>query len=173
MANRRMFSLDVVGTDSFIDMPVSAQCLYFHLGMRADDDGFLSNPKQVIKLTSCVNDDIKILISKGYVIPFESGVVVIRHWKQNNYLRPDRYRETICIQEKQSLEIKDNVYNTPLSGIPSGIPTSNPGKDSIGKYSIDKDSINTICSESEAPEQELSGILLPLVDKQLTMFLCL
>ena len=83
IANRRMFSLDVVDTDLFLDMPVSTQCLYFHLGMRADDDGFVNSPKKITSMTGCKTDDLRILISKGFLLPFENGVVVIRHWKPN------------------------------------------------------------------------------------------
>ena len=93
MANRRMFSLSVIDTDKFLDMPVSSQLLYFHLGMRADDDGFVSSPKRIARTTNCGDDDLRILTTKGYIIPFESGVVVIRHWRQNNQLRSDRYRQ--------------------------------------------------------------------------------
>ena len=110
MATRRMFSLDVVNTDLFLDMPVSAQCLYFHLGMRADDDGFIASPKQIMRMATCTQDDMKILVSKGFVIPFESGIVVIRHWKQHNYIQSDRYRKTKYTEEKDRLELKDNVY---------------------------------------------------------------
>ena len=110
MATRRMFSLDVVNTDLFLDMPVSAQCLYFHLGMRADDDGFIASPKQIMRMATCTQDDMKILVSKGFVIPFESGIVVIRHWKQHNYIQSDRYRKTKYTEEKDRLELKDTVY---------------------------------------------------------------
>lgn len=110
MANRRMFSLDVVNTDLFLDMPVSAQCLYFHLGMRADDDGFISSPKQIMRMATCTQDDMKILVSKGFVIPFETGIVVIRHWKQHNYIQSDRYRKTKYTEERDRLELKENVY---------------------------------------------------------------
>ena len=89
MRNKRMFSLDVVDTDSFLDMPVTSQALYFHLGMRADDDGFVSSPKKIAKSSGCNADDLKVLISKGFLIPFSSGVVVITDWKVNNYLRMD------------------------------------------------------------------------------------
>ncbi len=84
MANRRMFSLDVVDTDKFLEMPLSTQALYFHFGMRADDDGFVSSPKRIIKSLCCNEDDLKLLIAKGYLIPFESGVVVISDWNINN-----------------------------------------------------------------------------------------
>ena len=110
MATRRMFSLDVVNTDLFLAMPVSAPCLYFHLGMRADDDGFIASPKQIMRMATCTQDDMKILVSKGFVIPFESGIVVIRHWKQHNYIQSDRYRKTKYTEEKDRLELKDNVY---------------------------------------------------------------
>lgn len=110
MANRRMFSLDVVNTDLFLDMPVSAQCLYFHLGMRADDDGFVASPKQIMRMATCTQDDMKILISKGFVILFESGIIVIRHWKQHNYIQSDRYRRTRHAEERDRLELKENVY---------------------------------------------------------------
>ena len=170
MANRRMFSLSVIDTDKFLDMPVSSQLLYFHLGMRADDDGFVSSPKRIARTTNCGDDDLRILATKGYIIPFESGVVVIRHWRQNNQLRSDRYRETVCKNEKATLSIIDNIYiestNETPNGIPLGIPndipasvpTGKPTVDSmvdgttyhrepqysIGKYSIDKSSIEKV-----------------------------
>lgn len=110
MANRRMFSLDVVNTDNFLDMPASAQCLYFHLGMRADDDGFIASPKQIMRMTNACQDDMKVLISKGFVILFDSGIVVIRHWKQHNYIQSDRYRKTKYAKEASHLMLKENVY---------------------------------------------------------------
>lgn len=78
MAKRRMFSLDIVDTDEFLDLPTTAQCLYFHLGMRADDDGFVSSPKKITKMVNCTTEDLKLLTEKGYIIPFESGIVVIK-----------------------------------------------------------------------------------------------
>ncbi len=87
MANRRMFSLDVVDTDIFLDMPASSQNLYFHLGMRADDDGFVSSPKKITKLVNCGEDDLRVLISKGFVIPFDSGVVVIRQMDERRQIQ--------------------------------------------------------------------------------------
>lgn len=168
MANRRMFSLSVIDTDKFLDMPVSSQLLYFHLGMRADDDGFVSSPKRIARTTNCGDDDLRILATKGYIIPFESGVVVIRHWRQNNQLRSDRYRETVCKNEKATLSIIDNIYiestneapdSIPVgipNDIPNSVPTGKPTVDSmvdsttyqrepqysIGKYSIEKSSID-------------------------------
>lgn len=111
MARKRMFDLEIVDTDLFLEMPQSSQNLYFHLGMRADDDGFVSNPKKIIKTIGANEDDLKILFTKQFIIPFDSGVVVIRHWKINNYLRKDRYVETIYKQEKRSLVQDENgVY---------------------------------------------------------------
>jgi len=102
MAKRRMFSLDIIDSDAFLDMPQSAQNLYFHLGMRADDDGFIG-PKKVMRMLGSQEDDIKILVAKRYVLPFESGVVVIKHWPLNNYIQKDRYSETKYLKEKNQL----------------------------------------------------------------------
>lgn len=128
MARRRMFSLDVVDTDAFLDMSSSAQALYFHLGMRADDDGFVSSPKRITATVGASPDDLKLLAAKGFIIPFESGVCVIRDWKINNYLRPDRYTPTLYQAEKQQLA----SHGMP-PGIPNGIPAVDTGKDRLGK----------------------------------------
>ena len=128
MANRRMFSLSVVDTDLFLEMPQSSQNLYFHLGMRADDDGFVSNTKKIMKMIGATDDDIKLLIAKQYIIPFDSGIIVIKHWRMNNYLRNDRYKETNYKEEKQQIVVDDNlVYQMDTNGI------HRLGKDSIGK----------------------------------------
>lgn len=118
MANRRMFSLDIVNTDSFLDMSASAQALYFHLGMRADDDGFIASPKRITNMVGCNTDDLKLLVAKGFIIQFNSGIVVITHWKINNYLRPDRYRPTLHQSERAMLESNENGYSLPTVGIP-------------------------------------------------------
>ena len=125
MRNKRMFSLDIVDTDVFLDMPVTSQALYFHLGMRADDDGFVSSPKKIIKTSGCNIDDLHVLISKHFIIPFESGVIVIADWKTNNYLRPDRYNETRCVSEKKMLTISNGKYELITDGTASGIPNVN------------------------------------------------
>ena len=95
MARKRMFSLLVVDTDEFLDMPSSTQSLYYHLGMRADDDGFVASPKKIVKLVNCSNDDLRLLIAKGFIIPFDSGIIAIRHWKLNNDLKKDRYTPNV------------------------------------------------------------------------------
>ena len=123
MARKRMFDLEIVDTDLFLEMPQSTQNLYFHLGMRADDDGFVSNPKKIVKTIGANDDDLKILFLKQFIIPFESGVVVIRHWKLNNYLRKDRYVETIYKEEKKQLiEDENGIYNLNCN---IGIPNDN------------------------------------------------
>lgn len=110
MAQRRMFSKSIIDTDKFLEMPATTQLLYFHLGMRADDDGFVSSPRKILAFTNCTNDDLKVLISKGFIIPFESGIIVITHWKQHNYIQADRYRKTIYTEERKQLELVGNVY---------------------------------------------------------------
>lgn len=120
MAEKRMFSKKIIDTDWFMDMPASTQNLYFHLSMRADDDGFVASPKRIIKLIGATEDDYKILISKKFIIPFESGVCVITDWRINNYLRIDRYTETVYKEEKETLTIDEKGrYNL-------GIPTVDP-----------------------------------------------
>jgi len=108
MANRRMFSKEIIGSDQFIDLPVSSRELYFQLGMYADDDGFVP-PKKIIRMVNASDDDLKVLLTKGFVLPFESGVIVIRHWKENNYIQADRYKPTLY-QNEYRLACEDNVY---------------------------------------------------------------
>ena len=138
MAERRMFAKAIVLSDAFLDMPLSARCLYFTLGMFADDDGFVGSPKGIMRQCGASQDDMLVLIQKRFVLAFESGVIVIKHWRINNYLRNDRYQPTTYIEEKETLGLDDkNAYTEKgrVLGIPSmGIP-------SIGKDSIDKDSI--------------------------------
>ena len=125
MRNKRMFSMDVIDTDAFLDMPVTSQSLYFHLGMRADDDGFVSSPKKIIRTIGCSADDLQVLISNQFIIPFNSGVVVIADWKTNNYLRPDRYTGTRYVAEKNMLTLNNGRYELTLDGVQSGIPDAN------------------------------------------------
>ena len=100
MAEKRMFAKSIVLSDAFLDMPMSARCLYFTMGMLADDDGFVSAPKSIMRQCGASQDDMAILIQKRYVLAFESGVIVIKHWRINNYLRQDRYSETTFVEEK-------------------------------------------------------------------------
>lgn len=139
MANRRMFSLSVVDADKFLEMPATTQLLYFHLGMRADDDGFISSPRKILSFTNCTNDDLKVLISKGFIIPFESGIIVITHWKQHNYIPSDRYRKTIHTEERTQLELVENVYKLNTSGIQNVSDTDTQYRLSKDIVSISKD----------------------------------
>ena len=117
MAERRMFAKTIIDSDAFLDMPLSAQALYFHLSMRADDDGFINNPKKLQRMIGGSDDDLKLLILKKFIIPFESGIVVIKHWKIHNYIQKDRYKETMYQEEKAMLNLKDNKAYT-LSNTP-------------------------------------------------------
>lgn len=139
MAKRRMFSLDVVDTDTFLDMPASTQALYFHLGMRADDDGFVASPRKITTMVNCSNDDLKLLLSKGFIIPFDSGVCLVRDWKINNNIRTDRYKPTQYLTERNTVETTGNGAYI-LSGIPNDNQMSYQrytqvrlGKDRLGK----------------------------------------
>lgn len=129
-----MFAKTIIDSDSFLDMPMSTQALYFHLSMRADDDGFINNPKKIQRMIGATEDDLKLLIAKNFIIVFESGVIVIKHWKIHNYIRNDRYKPTVYQEEKDQLELKDN--GTYTLGIPNGYQMETQvrlGKDSIGK----------------------------------------
>jgi len=158
-----MFSLDVVDTDRFLEMPSSTQNLYFHLGMRADDEGFVASPKKVTSVCGSGSDDMKLLAAKGYIQPFESGVIVIRHWNQNNYLQKDRWKPSRCIVERKTLALEDGIYYSDTDCIQT--VSSLETQSRVDKSSIDKSSINTICSEPEEPAPNRSGILIPLNDK--------
>lgn len=112
MANKRMFSLTVVDSDAFLDMPLSTQALYFHLCMRADDDGFVNNPKKIQRVVRATEDDLRVLMTKQFVIPFESGVLVIKHWKVHNVIRKDMHKDTLCTEEQALLiEDKSGTYH--------------------------------------------------------------
>jgi len=111
MAERRMFAKTIIDSDIFIDMPLTTQALYFHLSMRADDDGFVNNPKKIQRMVCCSDDDMRLLIAKQFIIPFENGVCVIRHWKIHNYIQKDRYKPTLYQAEKSKLiEEKNGLY---------------------------------------------------------------
>ncbi len=112
MAQKRMFTMKIVDSDAFLDMPLSTQCLYFHLNMRADDDGFVGNPKKIMRMIGASEDDFKILLAKKFLIIFDNNVVVIKHWWMHNTLAKDRYQETSYTDEKSLLKIKDNKSYT-------------------------------------------------------------
>lgn len=112
MAQRRMFAKTIIDSDAFLDMPHSTQLLYFHLSMRADDDGFINNPKNIMRMIGCKDDDLRILLTKKFILPFESGVVVIKHWQIHNYIQKDRYVETKYKEEKAMLMLDENKAYT-------------------------------------------------------------
>ena len=112
MATRRAFTTKITESDAFLDMPLSTQCLYFHLNMNGDDDGFINNPKRIMRLIGATDDDLKLLIAKSFVLVFESGVIVIKHWRMHNTLKNDRYHPTDYQEEYRMLGIKDNQSYT-------------------------------------------------------------
>ena len=147
MANKRMFSKDITDSDAFIEMSSAAQALYFHLNQGADDDGFNNQVQMAIMKAHASTDDLKILMAKNFVIRFECGVIVIKHWRLHNTLRKDRYTPTNYQDELSMLGIKDNGTYTlgcqvVANGLPSGCPSID--KDSIGKVSVVEDSIEDV-----------------------------
>lgn len=144
MAERRMFTKKITESDAFLDMPSSTQMLYFHFSMNADDDGFVNNPKKIQKMCGASDDDFKLLIAKSFIILFDSGIIVIKHWKMHNYIQADRYRPTDYVEEKSMLGIKSNkAYTLDVSKMDTEcIQNGYIGKDSICKVSIDKNSID-------------------------------
>lgn len=152
-----MFAKTIIDSDAFLDMPMSTQALYFHLSMRADDDGFINNPRRIQRMIGASDDDLKLLIAKSFIITFESGVVVIKHWKIHNYIRNDRYKPTTYSDEKALLEEKDNKAYTLKSGIPNGYQMDTQvrlDKDSIGKDRLGKDSIGELKEGDKPPKRK-------------------
>lgn len=107
-AERRMFAKTIIDSDEFLDMPLSAQSLYFHLSMRADDDGFVNSPKRIQRMIGASEDDMKLLIAKSFVLIFDTGIIVIKHWRINNYIQNDRYKPTLYTDERSMLALKEN-----------------------------------------------------------------
>lgn len=175
MAERRMFSKTVTESDAFLDMPTSARCLYFHLGMAADDDGFIASPKAIIRSSNCSNDDLKLLIAKGFIIAFENGIIVITHWKLHNYIQKDRYKPTTFKEEREQLVIENNVYHqaciqvayntdTDCTQTGYGLYTQvRIGEDKLSKLRVR----NTSCAESDKLTSTPPVIELTLNDKSL------
>ena len=160
MAERRMFAKTIIDSDAFLDMPITARLLYYDLGMRADDDGFVNAPKKIMRITGASQDDMSILIAKKYIIPFENGIVVIKHWRIHNYIRKDTYTETAYTDQKRELMLdakgaytlnqEDGIkylcdVTSPSRSRDESVEGSSTqvrlGKDSIEKDSIEKDSI--------------------------------
>jgi len=173
MAERRMFAKTIIDSDAFLDMPLSSQALYFHLSMRADDEGFVNNPKKVQRMIGASDDDLKILIGKSFLIPFESGIVVIKHWRIHNYIRHDRKHETKYCEEKALLEIKENGAYTISSELCQSDVSQMSDKCHtevrLGKDRLDIKNTNSIlCSSSEGPKEERATIKKADIDKVLS-----
>ncbi|EFA26064.1 conserved phage C-terminal domain-containing protein [Pediococcus acidilactici] len=150
MAQRRMFSKKITDTDTFLDMPLSSQALYFHLNMHADDDGFVSNAKTIKRMIGSSDDDLKLLLTKQFIFAFESGVVVIKDWKIHNYIRKDTYNTTIYGDEKEQLEQDANgSYTLRLRAVDE--PSTQVR---LGKVRLGKDS-NIYSSSNDEPHIDL------------------
>ena len=147
MAQRRMFSKKVTDTDTFLDMPLSTQALYFHLNMHADDDGFIDNTKTIQRMIGSSDDDRKLLVAKQFIIPFENGLVVIKDWRVHNYIQGDRYHKTQYINEKSQLVVEENnMYTKRVQDVSNMDTQVRLGKDRLGKVSKD------ILSGSDEPD---------------------
>lgn len=134
MAERRMFAKKIIDSDAFLDMPLSTQSLYFHLSMRADDEGFINNPKRIQRMIGASDDDCKLLIAKGFILVFETGVIVIKHWKIHNYIQKDRFKPTICLEEKKEIVTEEDGTYTQCTR--NGYDSDTQVR--IGKVSIGK-----------------------------------
>ena len=165
MAERRMFSKTIIDSDLFMDLPLEAQALYFHLSMRADDDGFIGNSKKLCRMLGVGEENLAILIEKELLIKFDSGVIAVKHWREHNQIRKDRYKATIYLEEKKSLGdeggglAKEENKPEKTSGNqmatkwqPNGNQMATQvrlGKDSIGKDSLDKVSLDKVSLDKE------------------------
>ena len=156
MAEKRMFTKRIIDSDVFLSMPLSTQALYFHLNMNADDEGFVNNPRKIMRMIGSADDDIQILIAKRYILVFESGVIVIKHWKIHNWIRNDRIKETDYQEEKAQLFEKDNGSYSLTAKCQSNVSQlSDKCQHSIDKYSIDKISIDNI--DADKPQKHKYG----------------
>ena len=163
MAERRMFAKTIVLSDAFLDMPMSARCLYFTLGMLADDDGFINAPRAIMRQCGASDDDMKLLLAKKFVLLFESGVIVIKHWRINNYLQKDRYTETKYVEEKGTLTLDDKgIYHGPDSMYTQDVYT----QDRLGKDRLDKDSIGEVSIGKDREEDSKGKPIHVLTDEQ-------
>lgn len=148
MAEKRMFSKTIIDSDAFLDMPMSTQCLYFHLCMRADDEGFINNPKKIQRMIGASEDDLKVLSAKKFIIPFETGIVVIKHWKIHNYIQKDRFKPTNYADEKSQLVMNENgSYSLDVNGMYTGCiqnVSKTEAQISIDKNRLEQNSLDEI-----------------------------
>ena len=152
MAQRRMFARSIIESDAFLELPPRCQLLYFHLGMQADDDGFVNRPKSIQRMTGCTEEDLKKLVETQYLMAFDSGIVAIRHWKMHNYIPKDRYRETIHQKEKAMLEQEENrAYTTCIQPVHNMDTQDRLGKDRSAEDRSAEESIGAcIWAEADA-----------------------
>lgn len=160
MAQKRMFDKTITNSDEFIEMPMSSQVLYFHLSMNADDDGFINNWKSIMRMTGSKEDDLKVLIAKQFIIPFESGVIVIKHWRINNFLRKDRHIDTKFQKELSMLDTNDNQEYVWLTNGQPSIEKNSIEKNSIEKKKIYKENIEKLYFENN----KVNDIFLEFLD---------
>ena len=168
-----MFAKTIVDSDAFLDMPLSAQALYFHLAMRADDDGFVNNPKKIQRMIGASDDDCKLLVLKRFILTFESGVIVIKHWRMHNYIQNDRYKETNYIEEKAQLEIEKNKAYTLKNGvatecIQNGYTMDTQvrlGKVRLGKESIELEKVIGKEEPAEPPKEKRKRFTPPTLEE--------
>ena len=154
MAERRMFAKTIVTSDAFLDMPLSTRCLYFTLAMFADDDGFVNNPKSIMRQVGASMDDLNILIAKRFILTFESGVIVIKHWKIHNYIAKDRYKETKYLEEKSQLSIDSNgAYTECIQDVYKLDTQVRVGEERQGKESLGEDRV-VECSTTATTDEE-------------------
>lgn len=147
MANRRMFAKTIIDSDAFMDMPLTTQALYFHLSMRADDDGFINNPRKIQRMIGASDDDLKLLIAKRFILSFDSGVVAIKHWKIHNYIAKDRYIPTVYQAELSLLKTKENgAYTRCIQDVYSLETQDSKGKDNT--------TTTRACEEDKTVEDE-------------------
>ena len=152
MAERRMFAKTIVTSDAFLDMPLSARCLYFTLGMFADDDGFVNNPKSIMRQVGACTDDLNLLLLKRFILSFDSGVIVIKHWRIHNYIRNDRYKETKYIEEKSTLMLDEKGAYKEWDTVGIPLVSKMDTQDRIEEDRIGKDISFIHSAESESEE---------------------
>lgn len=158
MAERRMFTQKIIDSDAFLDMPLSTQALYFHLNMRADDDGFINNPKKIVRMIGASEDDFKVLIAKNFVMQFESGIIVVKHWKMHNYIAKDRYKPTVYEDEKAQLSVKDNgAYTLCIQDVYKLDTQVSKGKSRLGESRVVEASADVYGIGNEDDTQDASN----------------
>lgn len=163
MAERRMFAKTIIDSDAFIDMPVTARLLYYDLSMRADDDGFVNSPKKIMRMIGASQDDLSILAVRKFIIPFENGIVVIKHWRIHNYIRKDTYNPTPYSEQKCMLEFDENNAYRLVCDDPSTERIQTVDDTStqvrIGKDRLGKDRIDTLADKPQQSDSQIQEVV--------------